>query len=97
MSAEPVSDLPELVGAAMKVADESAGSLDHYLRWNFKRLINELYPDDFTSKELMACNAVFAQVLSRKLAVSDTTIRRSLIVGTSPLRAQVLRLVLPAN
>src|SRR5689334_15161907 len=96
MAAE-ATGLTELVDAAIHVSD--TGSLDAYLRWNFVNLINELYPEDFTAEELMACNVVFAQAMSRKLS-SLAGPRQPLLepflgrVGAPPLGAKVgLRLV----
>lgn len=73
MTAETAKDdLTQLVGAAVQVATEAAGGLDNYLRWNYVRFANKLYPLDYTTEELMAMNAVMAQAWSRKLSLMGT-------------------------
>lgn len=74
MSTDPTNDaLTQLVTAALEVARESDGGLTHYLRWNYVRLANKLWPDDYTDDQLMAMNAVMAQAWSSKLARSGTS------------------------
>lgn len=74
MASAPISDdIPQLVTAAMEVAKEAGGDLTHYLRWNYVRLANKLWPDDYTDEQLMAMNAVMAQAWSSKLAEAGTS------------------------
>ena len=71
--AQPASiDLSQLVSAAVQVAQDAHDNLDHYLRFNYVRMANKLYPLDYTRDEMMAMNAVMAKALSRKLAALGT-------------------------
>lgn len=86
------NDLTELVGNAVKVI--AGDDLAHYVRWNFKNLLNELQPADIEPDEYMALNVILAKALSRKLALTGTgnTFRVPLIAGV-PLRRPPLRVV----
>lgn len=95
-SAKTTDDLSQLVTAAMGVAREADGGLTHYLRWNYVRLANKLWPGDYTDEQLMAMNAVMAQAWSSKLAssgASDPVLDDLVGVINTQVRGRPLRLL----
>jgi hypothetical protein len=87
------NDLTELVGNAVKVIVDD--DLAHYVRWNFKQLLNELQPEDIQPDEYMALNVILAKAISRKLALTGPgdTLRVPLVVPETELRRPPLRVV----
>lgn len=87
------NDLTELVGNAINVI--AGDELAHYVRWNFKQLLNELQPGDIDPDEYMALNVILAKAISRKLALAGPrhALGVPLVAAGPELRRPSLRVV----